>query len=265
MKNEPAARLLLTACALYCKEQGINGEMDCFHSKSKTLGFIEKNWPKSGIALMSVLIGELADSFNIGKNMTGDQVLITALMITTEYPNLKVDDVAFCFSKAMKGYYGKVYDRLDTAIIFGWLEQFQADKQEQVDYYWSSGQKELKKNSEGQLLIQTPEAADNDTSLKYINAIRKDVIAIQRRNNALRRTIPSKPIEENLIQKIHNKWMKDFQDLWEKEDWASDKPLSGTRFIPKYNRMMDIGEYLQRKHYQLMMLVDKINQRWNIS
>jgi len=256
----------LESCAGYCKEQHLNSEIDCFHSKSKTFGAIEAKYPLAGKALLAFLITDLADSFNIGKNMTGAQVIDCATLILSGYSDLKIDDAALCFTKAKQGRYGKVYDRLDSAIVIGFLDMFLADKHEQVEYFWKYQQMELKKIDTP--LLAAPKksedpAAENAAALDHIRKLRKTVVSIQIKNNQAKKVALGdiKP-KENLIQQIHNKWMKDFQQLWEMEVWGMDRIPTGVRFITRYGRKMDVGEYLQRKHSQFMALVAKIEARW---
>jgi hypothetical protein len=254
---------LLTASAVYCEEQHLKSEIDCFHSQSKTFGFLEANYPKAGLALMVVLVGELANSFNIGKNMSAYQVTDTAMMILREYPELKVDDVALCFTKAKQNAYGKVYDRLDSSIIFEWLERFLADKNEQIEYYWKHQQITIKGASD-QLLLSGPVAADNDTADRYLKKIKADVDAIQKRNRRVRKITVAKPPEENLVYKLHQHWIQQFNELYEIEIWGTDLKPGGTRFITCCGKKLDVAEYIQKKHNQLSALVAKINDRWGI-
>jgi hypothetical protein len=262
MRNVPTANSLLTACAVYCAEQNLKSEIDCFHSKSKTFGFIEHSYPKSGLALLVVLVGELADSFNIGKNLSAPQMVDTAQMILNEYPELKIDDVALCFSKAKKGHYGKVYDRLDSAIIFGWLEMFLADKNEQIEYFWKHQQTAIKKDD--QPLLPPIAAAPDDVALRYLKEIKKDVFQISRKNNQARRILTPAPVKENLIYEFHQHLIQRFNELYEIEIWGETKHPRGTRFITCCGKKLDIAEYIQKKHTQLALLADKINLRWDI-
>lgn len=246
----------------YCKEQNLNSEIDCFHSKSKTLGFLENQAKGSGMALVAILVSDLADTFNIGKNMSAAQVTDTAMLIVNDYPTLKIDDVAFCFTKAKKGLYGKVYDRLDSAIIFGWIEMFLADKDEQVEYYWQH-QQNVVKTDNTQLLLPTPPAVDDKVAISYIRKIKQKVIEIQINNNKAKRIIDPKPIQENLLYEIHQQFIQKFNELYEIEIFGMTREPRGMRFITCCGRKLDVGEYVQRKHTQLMMLAEKIEARWN--
>jgi hypothetical protein len=224
-----------------------------------------------------VLVGELADSFNIGKNMTAGQMVDTAQMILNEYPELKIDDVALCFSKAKKGRYGKVYDRLDGPIVFEWLELFLADKHEQIEYFWKYQQIEIKKDNQ-LLLPPVPSAsgdvdpnapASDDVALRYLKAIKKDVIQISKNNNRAKRILTPSPVKENLVYEFHQYLIQMFNELYEIERDAvkllgETKPPRGTRFITCCGKKLDVAEYIQKKHTQMARMVEKINLRWDI-
>lgn len=56
------------------------------------------------------------------------QVAGAADLIIDEFYFLKPDDFKLCFNRAKKGYYGKVYDRIDGQVIFEWLNQYTNDR-----------------------------------------------------------------------------------------------------------------------------------------
>lgn len=79
-------------------------------------------------AFMVKVLNEVLDYFNIGKTMGAVQVASTADLIIDEYYFLKPDDFKLCFTRAKKGYYGKVFDRIDGQVIFEWLNQYTNDR-----------------------------------------------------------------------------------------------------------------------------------------
>ena len=66
--------------------------------------------------------------FNVGKMINDTQAAQTADLIIDEYYFLKPDDFKLCFTRAKKGYYGKVFDRIDGQVIFEWLNQYTNDR-----------------------------------------------------------------------------------------------------------------------------------------
>lgn len=74
---------------------------------------------------MVKILNDLLDFFSVGKTMGAVQVAQTADLIIEEYYFLKPDDFKLCFSRAKKGIYGKVYDRIDGQVIFDWLNTYE--------------------------------------------------------------------------------------------------------------------------------------------
>lgn len=222
---------------------GIVSEIDCFHSKTSTIARIGKDNPNVAISLLVVMINDLADTFNIGKNMGAVQVMEGAQIIFNTHGLLKIADFALFFNKAKTGQYGKVYDRLDIAVICEWLNRFVADKEEQIEFYWKNEQENHNKENV-QNLLSAATIADSDTAKEYIKKI-SDEIKKAKINNVSQILKTSKPIEINDIQKIHSKWAADFFNIW-----SRGERRSGKQFIKKYGRMIDVNEYLERKQYQ---------------
>lgn len=77
---------------------------------------------------MVKILNDLLDFFSIGKTIGAIQVAATADLIIEEYYFLKPDDFKLCFNRAKKGYYGKVYDRIDGQVIFEWLNRYTNDR-----------------------------------------------------------------------------------------------------------------------------------------
>lgn len=81
-------------------------------------------------ALISLAICEVCDFFNVGKNMNDFQVAMTAELIIERFWYLRVEEVKYCFHRAMRTQ--KVYDRLDGNIILGWLEEYDNERTEEA-------------------------------------------------------------------------------------------------------------------------------------
>jgi len=103
----------------------VRNEDDVFNSKNKSLILMTQEIGEIGVrALLSYAISDLVDFFNLGKTMTAEQIAQTVELIIEEFGILKIDDFKLCFSRAKKGYYGQVYDRLDGQIILLWLNTY---------------------------------------------------------------------------------------------------------------------------------------------
>lgn len=79
-------------------------------------------------ALLSIAICEVCDFFNVGKNMNDRQVAMTADLIIERFWYLKLEEIKYCFHKAMRE--GRLYDRLDGNIIISWLEDYDEQRTE---------------------------------------------------------------------------------------------------------------------------------------
>ena len=77
---------------------------------------------------MAKIIIDVVMFFNVGKIMNDNQAAQTADLIIEEYYFLKPDDFKLCFNRAKKGLYGKVYDRIDGAVILEWLGRYEKER-----------------------------------------------------------------------------------------------------------------------------------------
>jgi len=81
-------------------------------------------------SLLHKLIYDVADFFNVGKGLTDMQIEQVCILIFEDYYYLTVADLKCCFNKAKKGEYGKLYDRLDGAIIMEWIRTYLEERME---------------------------------------------------------------------------------------------------------------------------------------
>lgn len=80
------------------------------------------------LAILTLIIADAVEFFNIGKSMTGEQIVSTAKLIAKDYYYLKPEDFKLCFDNAKRGKYGKLFDRLDGMIIMEWLETYSGSR-----------------------------------------------------------------------------------------------------------------------------------------
>lgn len=126
------------------------------------------------LAMLNILIGDAALFFNVGKNMNPEQVKQTSFMIMEEYNSLKPDDLKMCFTNAKKGLYGKVYDRIDGAVVLGWLE---THFNERCEYFVNKSLRQHDKfsmenrNSQYDRAVTKQANSDEDTRFKGFSEI----------------------------------------------------------------------------------------------
>lgn len=107
-------------------------------SKTPPLGLLKNVINNGELFVKALIIHALTDLdlfLNVGKSFSEQQVAQTADLILQDFKHLKIEDIKLCFNNAKKGYYGKVYDRIDGQIVFEWLNKYsneRADVAEQV-------------------------------------------------------------------------------------------------------------------------------------
>lgn len=105
----------------------VNSELPCLSKIKFELAAVE-NGEIIFNAMLTKEITGLVTSFNVGKTMSDVQISFVRETLKTDYYYLKLDEVRFVFNQAKKGKYGQVYDRIDCAIICGWLDQYVSER-----------------------------------------------------------------------------------------------------------------------------------------
>ena len=102
---------------------------DVFYSGMPAMATLKKERGESTArAVLVLLVNDMLDFFNAGNDMNDTQVALTVDFILEEYPYMQADDIALCFRNAMKGKYGKLYNRIDGQIIMGWLREYNRER-----------------------------------------------------------------------------------------------------------------------------------------
>lgn len=83
---------------------------------------------------LAIIIAEVSDFFNIGKNMSKAQIAMTAELIVENYSHFSLADFKACFRKAMAS--EKLFDRLDGNIICSWLNDYEVERNEALAKYY---------------------------------------------------------------------------------------------------------------------------------
>lgn len=80
-----------------------------------------------------LILNDLRLFFQVDNMISTDGLYSLCSIITAEYKSLSLEEIAICMNNAKLGNYGKVYNRLDGAIILGWLKQYVIEKQARID------------------------------------------------------------------------------------------------------------------------------------
>lgn len=77
---------------------------------------------------LQLLINDLREFFQVDNMISTKAIINLCPLIIYEYPSLTLEEIAICFAQAKKGHYEQLYNRLDSAIIMGWIKQYNAEK-----------------------------------------------------------------------------------------------------------------------------------------
>lgn len=169
---------------------------------------------------------------NVGKSFNAMQIAQTVELILEDFKHFKLDDFKLCFNNAKKGYYGKVYDRLDGQIVFEWLTKYANDRSNEAqsfndkkhDVYKLEKFKPVEINPEGQ---------------KKVIEILKDAI----KNVPPEVKVEKTPREKTETEKQIQIYLKEFETIFFKEGFEQ----AGQRFIKFEDKTLSQIEYVELK------------------
>lgn len=122
---------------------------ECLDSDSPSLAAIRKE-SGSDAARGAILwmLSEVTEFFSVPEKMSQRQIGLTVDLILEDYYFLKPEDIRLCFRNAMKGYYGRVYNRIDGQIILSWLKQYSDERLETAEQHSQAESGELKEKEQ---------------------------------------------------------------------------------------------------------------------
>ncbi len=82
------------------------------------------------LRLVTLLVIKVVDYFTTTEQMSNDMMSEVALRIIYQFGGLTLEDVAICFHQAMNAVHGKVYNRIDGAVLMNWLHKYEGDLRE---------------------------------------------------------------------------------------------------------------------------------------
>lgn len=131
---------------MYCAQLQPRNLDDVFGAPELSLSALKNEITLMGVqAALTIMIGNVVHFFNVGKTMDKQQVAITCNLIIEAFPYFKLEDLALCFKKAMLLEYGKLYDRIDGAVIIEWLRKYARSRDEYASVLSESKALEEKK------------------------------------------------------------------------------------------------------------------------
>jgi hypothetical protein len=106
-------------------------------SITPSLATCRKEFGEKGLiktqAIMSIVIGDLIKSFNLGQTMDDEQVADLINDIIDQYYWLNLEDFRLCFNNAKNGRYDKGIFRLDASVVLSWLDKYTTDRLNAAD------------------------------------------------------------------------------------------------------------------------------------
>ena len=78
----------------------------------------------TALSAVCEIIAQAAALLSIGRNIQPHQIRFVAEEILKEYYYLTIAEIRFCIEQGLRGNYGVIYDRLDTSVIFDWMEKY---------------------------------------------------------------------------------------------------------------------------------------------
>jgi len=100
-------------------------------SNCKSLAYIKKyEGVESVKRLLTNAIDQLQTYFSLERIMTPYQIEMSVEIIEENFYYFSPEDFRKCFRGAMSGKYGKIYNRLDGAVIMEWLRAYDIERTE---------------------------------------------------------------------------------------------------------------------------------------
>ena len=91
-----------------------------------------KTEPQLTIEKVILILTRMTTRLNIERNMTSPQIAFCAEDIVHSTDpfiyNLTLDELSLCMDKGVRGEYGEIYNRMDQAVVFGWIKKYIDEK-----------------------------------------------------------------------------------------------------------------------------------------
>lgn len=114
--------------AIECKAKALIATIETMPEHPPLTALARKQGTQDVLDDMAILISWFNDQLNIQNKLNVDQIEVTAVTIMGEWGHLmRMEDIAACLRKALKGEYGQIYARLDCAVIMDWLQKYYDD------------------------------------------------------------------------------------------------------------------------------------------
>ncbi len=220
-------------------------------------------------ALLNILVVDAVQFFSVGKSIGTVQALQTVDLIMQDYLHFKPEDFKSCFNRAMKGYYGVIYDRVDGSVMLEWLMKYDNERDAEIESFRAKQNRDLKKTPLA--LLPTPDELDDVFNSNW-EKLQKQLDDNKKQLEAAK---AAKAIQRDQVKgpvyQMHQRWLKQFDELWRRQGYPKSRLITrygkvknpfylagSEKSLPKFiRRTIDVNGYLEHKQWQYNEFVIK--------
>jgi hypothetical protein len=103
-------------------------------------------------SILALMIGDFCSNFNTRFPMSAEQIADFAIELLTDYWTYRLEDFVAFFALAKRGNFGKVYDRIDAAVILTFLGEYNKHRESNLiesQMYFTQHEKGYRDRPEG--------------------------------------------------------------------------------------------------------------------
>lgn len=103
-------------------------------------------------SILALMIGDFCSNFNTRFPMSAEQIADFSIELLTDYWTYRLEDFVAFFALAKRGNFGKVYDRMDSAVILTFLGEYNRARETNLiesQMYFTQHEKGYRERPEG--------------------------------------------------------------------------------------------------------------------
>lgn len=221
-------------------------------SEGQTIEKIKEAITLDGLrAALLILLTDFLKSFNITNGMSSAQCAECVDFLIMEYPNYKLEDFKVCFMYSKTSRYGKVYNRIDTSVVFDMFREYDKERKDILTTAQVKHHGEIKQLEAG--------TARTGWTKERLAGLKDLIKEISPNKDKIKTLAPLKISEQ---QSRDNAWLRLFDKLQQK--WPVDEyngmPVTG-RFLKRYNLILSPTDFLKHKLKQAQTVTDYLTKK----
>ena len=124
-KNSSGSLAAYTPKALQMSCRGIATPLQAARSGNPCMAFLVRDHGAEKVeALVKLQLVELNELLNLRRPLTEHMIDVIASDIVSDFRSLNMADVWLVFRRARSGYYGELYESVNTAKVEGWFREY---------------------------------------------------------------------------------------------------------------------------------------------